>query len=151
MAAATARGLWRTRAAMAPSWAAVGLYVSTAALGAALPLAWAPLGTLAVLVPAGWAVALRRPALAHQRKRLRKARPLVAAGCGVLAWMAGVCAFGPASAPLAVAWLVGTATGQAMWLHRRHQHRQLAAVPLTQPAAPEDAVPAASSALPVQD
>lgn len=140
LATAAALGLWRTRAACAPTWAALGLYGSTTLLGAVVPLAWAPLGGLAVALPAGWLLARRRVRLAVHKRRLYELRTPAACLAGVLAWMAAAIGLGAAFAPVAVVWLAGTGSAQALWWRHRRTTRALAAVPVA--ADPAGQVPA---------
>ncbi|MER7579969.1 hypothetical protein [Kitasatospora sp. NPDC097691] len=119
LALATGRALWRRRIAWAPVWAGIGVFAAAGALSA-VPAAALALAVPAVLLPAGWALAVRRKA----RTRTRS----VAALSAGLGWSALAVWFGPTSGLLAVAWLAGTVTAQTLWWQHR---RKLATTALT--------------------
>ena len=126
-ALAAGGALWRHRRACAPTWTALGLYLATAVIRDSVPFAWAPLTAGAVMLPVAGELARRKLPLAAQRRRANALRPAIAAGGGVLGWMAALCAFGPFNTPIALLWLGGTAAAQVLWWRTRQQRRDTAA------------------------
>ncbi|MFG3051408.1 hypothetical protein ACGFZP_10755 [Kitasatospora sp. NPDC048239] len=133
VAGATGRALWRRRVAWAPVWAGIGVFGAAGALSA-VPAAALAFAVPAVLLPAGRVfMARRHPRAAVRRKNRARTRSVTALSAG-LAWSALAVWFGPLNGPLAAAWLVGTATAQALWSRRR---KALATIPI----APADTAP----------
>ncbi|WP_327073849.1 hypothetical protein OG196_23480 [Kitasatospora purpeofusca] len=127
VAGATGRALWRRRVAWAPVWAGLGVFGAAGVLSA-VPAAALALSVPAVLLPAGWALVLRRHPRSAVRRRARAHLRTVTAVSAGLAWSALAVWFGPWNGLLAAAWLAGTATAQTLWSQRR---RALTATPIT--------------------
>ncbi|MFF2075382.1 hypothetical protein ACFVXG_11605 [Kitasatospora sp. NPDC058162] len=127
LALATGRALWRGRVAWAPTWGGIGAFAAAGVLSAAPATALA-LAVPAVLLPAGWALVLRRHPRSAVRRKARARTRSVAAWSAGLVWSALAVWFGPAGGLLALLWLAGTATAQTLWWQRR---RKLATTPLT--------------------
>ncbi|MFJ9772727.1 hypothetical protein ACIRVF_16040 [Kitasatospora sp. NPDC101157] len=129
LALAIGRAVWRRRVAWAPTWAGIGVFGAAGVLSAA-PAAALALAVPAVLLPAGWALILRRHPRSAVRRKARARTRSVAAWSAGLGWSALAIWFGPANGLLAVAWLAGTATAQTLWWQRR---RKLATTPIDTP------------------
>ncbi|MFJ8624256.1 hypothetical protein ACIRD3_15605 [Kitasatospora sp. NPDC093550] len=127
LALATGRALWRGRVAWAPVWAGIGVFGAAGVLSA-VPAAALALAVPAVLLPAGWQLAVRRHPRSAVRRKARARTRSVAAWSTGLAWSALAVWFGPANGLLALAWLAGTATAQTLWWQYR---RTRATTPLT--------------------
>ncbi|WP_030062347.1 MULTISPECIES: hypothetical protein [Streptomyces] len=129
LALAIARAMWRRRVAWAPTWAGIGVFAAAGVLSAAPAIALA-LAVPAVLLPAGWALILRRHSRSAVRRKARAHARAVAAMSAGLGWSALAIWFGPVNGLLAVAWLAGTATAQTLWWQRR---RKVATTPIDTP------------------
>ncbi|GAB2722324.1 hypothetical protein GCM10010442_49490 [Kitasatospora kifunensis] len=130
LALAAGDALWRHRAAMAPSWAGLGVFTAAGLLSVAAPASSLLFGSAAVLLPAGWVVVKRRHPRSAVRRKARANAQAVAAWSAGLAWSAAAVWAGPATATLGLLWLAGTLTAQFLWWRRRRVDHALAGAPV---------------------
>ncbi|MBD9704079.1 hypothetical protein IHE56_18750 [Streptomyces sp. ID01-12c] len=112
------RMLWRFRRGLAPTAAAVALFVGTGVVHlVAVWVGWVLAG--AAVAPLGWLAWVSKFRPTARRSVLKWRVTVALASTTVIAWAALAVVFSPVAGPLGWLWLLLTLTAQSVWLYAR--------------------------------